>query len=417
MDSGFHYSGHDSVSGKTVGFINGVLPVRDTDKNYVPRAVRHFRPARIVMTRGCDTNTDRARFVEAICRTYPDAEIIDRTALSHAKVDLDIDEPLLRHEAGKNTLVFGEHKSAVRFSEEQANCCPNYWHFSPYGFCPYHCAYCYLAGTRGVWFSPTVKVFVNLDEMLSKIDRIARQAERPTAFYLGKLQDGLALDPLTGYSRTLEDGLALDPLTGYSRTLVPFFAEHSYARLVVLTKSADVGNLLGLKPDSNVILSWSLSSESLWRQFEPETPSPTQRLIAMRRCAEAGYRTRAVIMPILPVGPWKDEYSQLVDELIKIPSLERITLGSLCSFPNALRLTEAKLGKDNVIIQPLGKGGQCADGRYRFTPERRIQCYRYLLSVIREHRPGLAVGLCLEDRQVFAKLGLLDSIGKCNCVL
>lgn len=105
------------------------------------------------------------------------------------------------HYRGKQTLVFGEHRSAVRLSEERGNTCPNYWSFSPYGFCPYECKYCYLAGTKGVSFSPTVKVFLNLPEMLGQIDRIAAQQGRPTGFYLGKLQDGLALDPLTGYSR------------------------------------------------------------------------------------------------------------------------------------------------------------------------------------------------------------------------
>ena len=113
----------------------------------------------------------------------------------------------------------------------------------------------------------------------------------------------------------------------------------------------------------------------------------------------------------------KDEYAQLVDKLVEIPGLERVTLGSLCSFPNALRLTEAKLGKNNIIIGPLDEGRKCEDGRYRFTPEFRLQCYRYLLGVIREYRPELPVALCLEDRQLFAQLGLLDSIGKCNCVL
>lgn len=338
--------------------ISGGLPFTDAHGAYMPRAVQHFMPDRVFMCKGCDSDAGRTRFVEAICRAYPAAEVIDRTTVSHAQVDLGLSDPLLRHQAGKKTLVLGEHKSAVRFSEEQDNCCPNYWHFSPYGFCPYHCAYCYLAGTRGVWFSPTVKVFLNLGEILSKIDRIARQAQRPTVFYLGKLQDGLALDPLTGFSRRI----------------VPFFAAHRSARLVILTKSSDVENLLDLDPRDNVIISWSLSSKTMWRRFEPDTPSPTERLAAMRRCAQAGYRTRAVIMPILPVGRWKNQYAQLADKLMDIPRLERITLGSLCSFPNALRLTDAKLGKVNVVTGPLGSGGKCADGRYRFAPELRQEC-------------------------------------------
>jgi len=37
-------------------------------------------------------------------------------------------------------------------------------------------------------------------EMLVEIDHIARRLKKPVAFYIGKLQDALALDPLTAYS-------------------------------------------------------------------------------------------------------------------------------------------------------------------------------------------------------------------------
>ncbi|MCY2926144.1 MAG: hypothetical protein NT031_12020 [Planctomycetota bacterium] len=300
--------------------------------------------------------------------------------LSHAQIDLGQSDPLRRHRAGKQTLVLGEHKSPVRFSDERFNCCPNYWHFSPYGFCPYGCAYCYLAGTRGVWFSPTVS---------------------STAFYLGKLQDGLALDPLTGFSRTI----------------IPFFAAHPYARLILLTKSADVENLLPLEHGGNVVLSWSLGSEAVWKHFEPGTPSPTERLAAMRRCAQAGYRTRAVIMPILPVGDWADGYTALIDELLSAAPIERITLGSLCSFDNALRLTAARLGEAHPLADLFRSAEKSPDGRRRFPLALRHETYRLLLSHIRSRRPDLPVSLCLEDPSTFADLALPDAIGQCNCVL
>jgi DNA repair photolyase len=158
-------------------------------------------------------------------------------------VDLGTAESVERHSLGKQTLVIGEHRTAVRLGEERANMCPNHWHFSPYGFCPFDCAYCYLAATPGVRFSPTVKIFVNVSEMLGHIDRVARRLGQPTAFYLGKLQDGLALDALTGYSRII----------------VPFFASHPYARLVVLTKASDVRNLMNIRHCEHAILSWSLN--------------------------------------------------------------------------------------------------------------------------------------------------------------
>ncbi len=105
--------------------------------------------------------------------------------MPHNRVSLTGSDPLELHQQGKATLVFSEHNSAVGLSQERGNCCPNYWHFSPYGFCPYGCAYCYLAGSRGVYFSPSVKIFLNLAEMLGQIQRVACRLTCPTAFYLG----------------------------------------------------------------------------------------------------------------------------------------------------------------------------------------------------------------------------------------
>jgi len=298
--------------------------------------------------------------------------------------------------------VLGEHNSAVGLSQEHDNCCPNYWHFSPYGFCPYGCTYCYLAGTRGVYFSPTVKVFLNLPEILGRIHRVSREAGRPTAFYLGKLQDGLALDPLTGYSRVL----------------VPFFAHHSTARLIVLTKAADVENLLDLPHGGHTILSWSLNPSEVGAEFEPNVPPVERRLEAMRRCAAAGYPVRAVIMPIIPIAGWQRVYERFLRGLLRNVHLDRITLGGICSYPSAVRLTEAKMGTSAAAALGLGRPtARSMDGRARCSVDVRIRMFRLLVDVVREMQPGLTVGLCLEERAVFEAVGLPQAIGRCNCVL
>ena len=129
---------------------------------YEPRRPQGFRPRLIVLTRGARATLERARLVERICRLYPRAERREAPRLAHNRVEIGAHDPLEMHYRGKRTLVFGEHRSAVRLSEERGNTCPNYWHFTPYGFCPYDCKYCYLAATQGVRFSPTVKVFLNL---------------------------------------------------------------------------------------------------------------------------------------------------------------------------------------------------------------------------------------------------------------
>lgn len=379
-----------------------MFPDAQTNDNYVPRASPLFRPTRIVLAKGSNRTETRRHFAGRICAAYPEAEVVEALDTPHNRVDLGTGDPLQLHDRGKRTLVLGEHRSAVRFSEEGGNACPNYWHFSPYGFCPYGCHYCYLAGTPGVWFSPTVKIFLNLEEILAEVDRMANQIGRPTAFYLGKLQDGLALEPLTGYARTM----------------VPFFARHRHARMVVLTKSPDVENLLALDHAGRTILSWTVNAPETVQRFETNTPALADRINAMRRCAEAGYPVRAVVMPIVPVGDWRDAYGRLLSTLLESVRLSRITLGSICSYTQAQRLMEFKLGRENAISALLDRGSvKSDDGRLRFGRSTREDVYRYLIGCIRQKRSDLEVGLCLEDEAMFAALDLTTSMGRCNCVL
>lgn len=295
---------------------------------YAPVAARHFNPKRIVLAKGWNRSDTQVSRAKAICSVYPDAEVVDMSDVPHNRVDLDQTDLLSAHYHGKKTLVLGVHKSALRFSEEDNNTCPNYWHFSPYGFCPYDCKYCYLAGTPGVKFSPTVKVFLNLEQILSQIEKVACQLTEPIAFYLGKLQDSLALDSLTGYSRIM----------------VPFFGRQKYARMTMLSKCGNVENLLDLEHNGHTILSWSLNSPEVSEMFETNVPSISERISAMQKCAEAGYPVRAVVMPIIPIDNWQQIYCEFFKSLLTDIELDRITLGQICSYSTAMQLTERKLG-------------------------------------------------------------------------
>jgi len=377
-----------------------LFPTENLYLNYQPRSASHFKPDTIVLTKGSCKTTPQRDFVESICNLYPQAQVVERFDISHNRFELGILDPLELHYKGKNTLLFGVHKSALRFSDEDGNTCPNYWHFSPYGFCPYDCQYCYLAGTPGVKFSPTVKIFVNIDEILDQIASAALKLSEPSAFYLGKLQDGLALDPLTGYSCLM----------------IPFFARQKNARLTLLTKSDEVDNLLDLDHQGHTILSWSLNPPEICDAFESNVPPPNERIAAMRRCADAGYPLRAVIMPIIPVEGWQKIYTSFLKNLLKSVPLERVTLGQICSYSGALQLTERKLGKDNPISRMLEKG-KSKDGRVRFPIKTRIEVYRNLVDTIRKLQPKLQLGLCMEEADMFKALDMENSIGCCNCVL
>jgi len=373
---------------------------QEVEETYTPRKVACFSPKRIILAKGWNANETRQQLVQKICRLYPGVDVEGCSETSHNRVTVQGENALGQHQAGKQTLVFSEHKSSVRFSDEEGNTCPNYWHFSLYGFCPYGCTYCYLAGTPGVRFSPTVKIFLNVDEVTAKIRSIADAANDPMPFYHGKLQDGLALDPLTGYSRRL----------------VPFFAAHPTTRQVILTKSTDVENLLDLEHGEHTILSWTINLPDLVATYEPNTPPMSERIQAMKRCVKAGYPVRAVLMPLIPVEDWIDRYAAFLRHVVEQVPLKRLTIGAICSYPAATEPMNHKLGHDNPITINMERR-KTADGRTRYAAALREQAYRHLIQTVKKTVPNLEIGLCLETHEMFETLEMQDSLGRCNCVL
>jgi len=370
--------------------------------DYEPVRPAHFEVSRICLAKGSLATSERRRFVERICDLYPEAQVEKRLDTPHNFLNMGGRDSLALHRAGKHTLVFGELATAVRFAQEDENACPNYWHFSPYGFCPYGCKYCYLAGTPGVRFSPSVKIYVNLPEMLAQVDRIASRLATPTAFYLGKLQDSLALDPLTAYSTVL----------------VPFFAEHVWARLTLLTKSAHVERLLAMEHRRHSILSWSVNPPVVSAAFEENVPCVDERLEAMRRVAERGYPVRAIMMPIIPVHGWQDVYARFTEHLLQTVPIERLTLGGICIYRSARGLMERKMGRRNNVSQHIDAASPPAgDGRARYSRKLRHEVYSLVIESARRLRPDLEIALCLEEQALWESTGLVENMGRCNCGL
>ena len=361
----------------------------------VPRAAPLFSPRKIILAKGSilDCGNCRRQLVDGVVAVYPKAEVIEQPSVPHNKVRIEAEDPLDLHYKGHRVLVLGEHKSAVGRSDEEGNTCPNFWHFSPYGFCPYGCSFCYLSGTQGVRFSPSVKIYVNLDEILGEIDRVARRLGRVEAFYLGKLQDGMALDPLTGYSRVM----------------ISFFAHHPYARLRVLSKCADFNNVLDLEHQGSTVLCWSLNPAAVRKDYELITP-PVEGTPSDHPSTCRGR------LPDPSDADADHPPSRLAAALRRVVGascltqvrLDRITLGGICSYGPALQIMESKLGKENLISRSLTVlDNSPGDGRTRYPIEMRAGHLRHLLrddSPVRS--PELTCALCMEDVTLARDLGL-----------
>ncbi len=342
------------------------------------RRPRFFRPKTIVLAKGALDNETRVGLVERICRAYPRAKIVEQLDTPANRVRVEGANPFVRHREGKQTLVLGTQLNAVRSTPDDNRACAPYWYFSAYGHCPYGCKYCHLGGARTVWFSPAVKIYVNLEEIMSQIESAAANLVKPTAFVSGKLQDGLALDPLTGYSRSL----------------IPFFAAHRYARQIVVTKSDAVENLLDIDHGGNTILCWSLNLPEVARSHETNVPNMAARIGAMKRCAEQGYRIRALIQPVIQCKEWEERYVGFIRQLLKEVPLERLSFGGVYLNPRVLYLIKRKLGRHYEAFKAQQKtDGNCRSGMH-YTQRYCEAHYERLTNAALNARENIEIGPC-----------------------
>ena len=325
--------------------------VWELPRDYEPVVPNGFDVRQIFLCRGSLSTPERDSYVRRICCAFPTAEVVEQLDTVHNRVGLHEPEPTHRVARGKQTLVLGElsPKHAVWDGGGQEAPYLHRRRLSLYGFCFYACRFCYLAGRDAVWHSPTVKIFVNLTEIMDEAERHIRRAEQPLEFCIGELQDGLSLDPLTAYSSVL----------------VPFFAKQRDACLEVRTKSTAVERLLSLNHRQRILLSWTLNPPEVARVFEVGSPPVEERIAAMQRCAEAGYRLRASIMPVIPLGDWELSYLDFVARVLEQVPLERLALGGITMDERTRHLLELRMGTGNVISAHLR---ECSDGQWHYSP-------------------------------------------------
>ena len=313
-----------------------------------------------------------------------------------------------RRTVGKRTLVLGRigrvlDRNCEPGMGERVVCFP-YYHFNAVGNCPFDCKFCYLAGNRGNMKCPAVKVYTNLEEVMSAIRRVADRVHEPTLFYGSKLQDFVALDPLTEYSRAL----------------VPFAAQHERVRLLFLTKSTAIDRFLDLDHRGHTILSWTLNAEPVIREYEVGTPPLSQRLAAARRAAEAGYEVRFIFMPLIPVPGWREAYADAVHQALATVRPSRLTLGGICLYQPALSAMKRRRDVSEECLAPILANLErppTRRERFRFRPEVRQELYSLMITAIRGADPTIPVSLCLETPEVWRAVGLDPAQSQCNCLL
>ena len=324
------------------------------------------------------------------------------------------------YEEAKETLVLRARKTSFikRFSSiPKGTICTRFYQFTPELGCSFACHYCYLEKTLRYPHLMLPTHFTNYDKMLRDIEKTLDKKKSPILFNMGELADSRAWDHLTEFSKTI----------------VPFIAKTKNGYLYMLSKSGNYKNFIGLEHRdkqgrTRVIQVASVNAPIVCELIEEKTASLEDRIYAMRKLQEDGYKIRYRIDPIMPFGELfysnliteyenfrktTEMYEPTLDIIFSMTSPELITLGTYRPYPGLQHYVSKRFPKSRVLgIKTHREGGkEHIDKRFR------IQIYTWFKLEIQRRSPQTKVALCKETPEIWKAVGLSFKPLRCSCTL
>ena len=342
-----------------------------------------FKPEEIVV----ETGSENSPIYRNLKRALPDVPFVfvDDPQSVGSSV-LASKDPLGE---GKKRLFLTRNKGDFlkKCPGSEGQVCCNYFVLNFASNCPMECSYCYLQ--EYLANNPALKVFSNVGDLIAEADRLLGRHRR-LLFRIG-----------TG---EIADSLALDPYIGFSAEVIPFFAAQSNVLLELKTKSACVGDLLGLDPRGRVVVSWSMNPQRVIDEHERLTASFDERLGAARRCEKAGYRLGFHFDPMIEYPGWEKDYREIVEKIfaaVDHRSITWLSMGVLRNSPGLKRVMRERFPGTRLLS---GEQILCPDGKMRYFQPLRVAMYRKMLGWIRAASPTVFVYLCMESREVWEQV-------------
>lgn len=213
------------------------------------------------------------------------------------------DIALLVKEGGEEALTEAERRAdAARYQEIQCRAAlnktvgmPFNWTLNPYRGCTHSCHYCFarkyqhhLELGAGDTFSSLILVKVNLVEVLKK------ELDKPS-WTREQVAVGTATDPyqpIEGHYKLTRG--ALQALAA-ARTPIGLVTKGP-----MVVRDIDVLTELSAVAACTIYMSVPSIDEEIWRELEPGTAHPLQRLRAVQKLSEAGVRAGVLVNPLVP---------------------------------------------------------------------------------------------------------------------
>lgn len=235
--------------------------------------------------------------------------------------------------------------------------------------CSAMCLYCYLVCNYNK--CSYLRLFVNREQMLDKLIKKANNnTDKELTFEIGSNSD-LVLE---------------NTITGNLEWTIENFSKNKWGYITFPTKFDMIDGLLNLNHNGKVIFRMSVNPTEIIKKIEFGTSSLKNRIKALNKMSEAGYKVGLLIAPVVLVSNWKELYCELLDilqEELSEKTKQAMVIEVIFmtysyvhrminkdAFPNAITLYNKEM--------MTGRGM----GKYCYRQEIRVEAEQYLRSEI-----------------------------------
>ncbi len=331
--------------------------------------MRHFVPSRVYVEKGCESY----KLGRTLIQKYTDMGIDIIDIDNHNKIPELRERPDADFSKLKDYLVLGIRKS---LTHQKNNKTSDF--LVPYtsSGCAAMCLYCYLVCTY--YTSAYLRIFVNREEMMSKLKRAADKYPG-SVFEIGSNSD-LVLE---------------NTVSGNLEWTILQFSEVDNARLTLPTKFSMVDSLLNLPHGGNVTIRMSLNPQEIISHVEFGTSKLDDRIEALNKLYAAGYDTGILVAPIIMADGYRQMYERLFAKMADklLPGIQSsvalelifMTYGTVTqnineqAFPNAWNLHD----KETMAF--------CGRSRYGYKKDTKEQASEFFRDRIKHYMPEATI--------------------------
>ena len=235
----------------------------------------------------------------------------------------------------------------------------NFYYTSSIINCVYDCEYCYL---QGVYSSGNIVIFVDIEKVFEEVEELYNKLK---TLYLCISYD--------------TDLLAIENICGFSEKWYYFIEDKKDLKIELRTKSGNIDKFLNLKPLDNFIIAFTLSPENIALRNEKYTASFKNRVNAIKKLQEKGWKVRICIDPLIYSDNFEKNYSQMIEYLFNKIDKEKIIDVSIGVFRISKEYLK-KMRNQNQNSEILYYPFEYIDGVYTYSDKIKS----YMLNFIKE---------------------------------